>query len=223
LRSRAALLGLIIPIGKWVLKTVCSQSVAWQQQGLPPLSIAVNLTARQFFDEQLLQDVTSIDTLRILTGLKALGVRIAVDDFGTGYSSLATLHRFPLDTIKIDRSFIRDIVGGAEDTGLADAIIAMGKSLSLTVVAQGVETSEQAEFLRTHACDELQGFYFNRPLPPDEFAQLLRDQAAEITYIGKRLGSAQILASSADASGASRGTGRMVSTALGRGTVLEAD
>jgi diguanylate cyclase (GGDEF)-like protein len=205
--------GLIIPIGKWVLKTVCLQSVAWRKQGLPPLSIAVNLTARQFCDEQLLADVTSIvaatgmdphlleleltesllihdveNTLRILTGLKALGIRIAVDDFGTGYSSLAMLQRFPLDTIKIDRSLMRDILGTTQDTGLADAIIAMGKSLSLTVVAQGVETKEQAEHLRLHACDELQGFYFKKPLPVDEFTQLLRDQSAEITYIGKRLG-----------------------------------
>jgi diguanylate cyclase (GGDEF)-like protein len=205
--------GLIVPIGKWVLKTVCLQSVAWRKQGLPALSIAVNLTARQFCDEHLLSDVTSIltetgmdprlleieltesllihnveNTLRILTGLKALGIRIAVDDFGSGYSSLAMLQRFPLDTIKIDRSFIRDIVGTTEDTGLADAIIAMGKSLSLTVVAQGVETKEQADHLRLHACDELQGFYFKRPLPVDEFTQLLRDQATEITYIGKRLG-----------------------------------
>jgi diguanylate cyclase (GGDEF)-like protein len=204
--------GLIIPIGKWVLKTVCSQNVTWQGQGLPRLSVAVNLTERQFLDDQLLHDLTSIlnatgmdphllelelteslliheveDMLRILTGLKALGVRIAVDDFGTGYTSLATLQRFPLDTIKIDRSFIRDIVGSAEDTGLTDAIIAMGKSLSLTVVAQGVETREQAEFLRIHACDEIQGFYFNKPLPPHEFAELLRDQATEITYIGKRV------------------------------------
>jgi diguanylate cyclase (GGDEF)-like protein len=204
--------GLIIPIGKWVLKTVCSQNVTWQGQGLPRLSVAVNLTERQFLDEQLLHDLTSIlkatgmdphllelelteslliheveDMLRILTGLKALGVRIAVDDFGTGYTSLATLQRFPLDTIKIDRSFVRDIVGSSEDTGLTDAIIAMGKSLSLTVVAQGVETREQAEFLRIHACDEIQGFYFNKPLPPHEFAELLREQATEITYIGKRL------------------------------------
>jgi EAL domain-containing protein (putative c-di-GMP-specific phosphodiesterase class I) len=126
--------------------------------------------------------------MRILTGLKAIGVRIAVDDFGSGYSSLALLQRFPLDTIKIDRSFMRDIVGTTEDTGLADAIIAMGKSLSLTVVAQGVETKEQAEHLRLHSCDELQGFYFKRPLPVDEFTQLLRDQSTEITYIGKRLG-----------------------------------
>jgi EAL domain-containing protein (putative c-di-GMP-specific phosphodiesterase class I) len=206
--------GLIVPIGKWVLQTVCLQSIAWQDQGLPPLSIAVNLTTRQFLDEQLLPDVTSIlaetgmdprlleielnegllindveNTLRILTGLKALGIRIAVDDFGTGYSSLAMLQRVPLDTVKIDRSLVREFVGTAKDTGLADAIIAMGKSLSLTVVAQGVETKEQADLLRLHACDELQGFYFKRPLPVDEFTQLLRDQATEITYIGKRLGS----------------------------------
>jgi diguanylate cyclase (GGDEF)-like protein len=205
--------GLIVPIGRWVLKTVCSQSVAWQRQGLPRLSIAVNLTARQFTDEHLLQDVTSIlkatgmdprllelevteslliqdveNTLQILTGLKALGIKIAVDDFGTGYSSLATLQRFPLDTIKIDRSFIRNVVGNPADTGLADAIIAMGKNLSLTVVAQGVETREQADFLRTHACDELQGFYFKRPLPPDQFAKLLLAQATEDTYIGTSLG-----------------------------------
>jgi diguanylate cyclase (GGDEF)-like protein len=205
--------GLIVPIGRWVLKTACLQSVAWQRQGLPRLSIAVNLTARQFTDEHLLQDVSSIlkatgmdprllelevheslliqdveKTLRILAGLKALGIKIAVDDFGTGYSSLATLQRFPLDTIKIDRSFIRNVVGNPADTGLADAIIAMGKNLSLTVVAQGVETREQADFLRTHACDELQGFYFKRPLPADQFAQLLLAQATEDTYIGTSLG-----------------------------------
>ena len=205
--------GLIVPIGKWVLRTACLQNVAWQNQGLPRLSIAVNLTARQFADERLLADVAGIltatgmdphlleleitesmlihnveDTRRILTGLKAIGIRIAIDDFGTGYTSLATLQRFPLDTIKIDRSLIRDIAGSAEDTGLADAIIAMGKSLSLTVVAQGVETKDQAEFLRTHACDELQGFYFKRPLPADQFTRLLEAQATEITYVGERAG-----------------------------------
>jgi diguanylate cyclase (GGDEF)-like protein len=207
--------GLIVPIGKWVLKTVCLQSIAWQRQGLPALSIAINMTARQFLDEQLLADVASIlaetgmdahlleielnesllmhsveNTMRILTALKGLGVKIAVDDFGIGYSSLAMLQRFPLDTIKIDRSLMREFFGTPDDTGLADAIIAMGKSLSLTVVAQGVETKEQAEHLRLHACDELQGFYFKRPLPVDEFTQLLRDQATEITYIGRRLGAA---------------------------------
>jgi EAL domain-containing protein (putative c-di-GMP-specific phosphodiesterase class I) len=205
--------GLIVPIGKWVLRTACLQNVKWQNEGLPRLSIAVNLTARQFTDERLLADVAAIltatgmdphlleleitesmlihnveDTRRILTGLKAIGIRIAIDDFGTGYTSLATLQRFPLDTIKIDRSLIRDIAGSTEDTGLADAIIAMGKSLSLTVVAQGVETKDQAEFLRTHACDELQGFYFKRPLPADQFTRLLEAQATEITYAGERAG-----------------------------------
>jgi diguanylate cyclase (GGDEF)-like protein len=201
--------GLIIPIGKWVLKTACLQNVEWRSQGLPPLSIAVNLTPRQFCDESLLVDVTSIldatgmdphlleieitesllihnveNTLRILKGLKALGIRIAVDDFGTGYSSLAMLQRFPLDTIKIDRSYMRDIVGTPQDTGLADAIIAMGKSLSLTVVAQGVETKQQAEHLRLHECNELQGFYFKKPMPADEFTRLLHDQAPQAAYSG---------------------------------------
>jgi diguanylate cyclase (GGDEF)-like protein len=203
--------GLIVPIGKWVLTTACLQNIAWQNQGLPRLCIAVNLTARQFADEHLLADVTSIlaatgmepnlleleitesmlihdaeATRRILMGLKALGIRIAIDDFGTGYTSLATLQRFPLDTIKIDRSLIRAIADSPEDTGLADAIIAIGKSLSLTVVAQGVETKDQAEFLRTHACDELQGFYFKRPLPVEQFTQLLEAQVLETTYIGER-------------------------------------
>jgi EAL domain-containing protein (putative c-di-GMP-specific phosphodiesterase class I) len=188
------------------------QNVEWHNEGLPPLCIAVNLTPRQFCDESLLTDVAAIleaagmdphlleieisesllihdveNTLRILTGLKALGIRIAVDDFGTGYSSLAVLQKFPLDTIKIDRSFMRNIVGTPQDTGLADAIIAMGKSLSLTVVAQGVETKEQAEHLRLHECNELQGFYFKKPLPADEFTRLLHDREPDITYSGRRL------------------------------------
>lgn len=204
--------GLIVPIGRWVLKTACAQNVAWQNAGVPPLNIAVNLTARQFFDERLLEDATAIlsstgmnphllefeitesllirnveTTLRILTALRHLGIRIAIDDFGAGYSSLATLQRFPLDTIKIDRSFIQGIAGDPDDTGLADAVIAMGRNLSLTVVAQGVETSQQADFLRAHACDELQGFYFNRPLPPEEFTRLLLTPAADITKFGERL------------------------------------
>ncbi len=203
--------GLIVPIGKWVLQTACLQNMAWQKQGLPRLSIAVNLTARQFGDEHLLRDVASIlqstgmeaclleleihesllirdieRTLRILTQLKALGVRIAIDDFGTGYSSLATLQRFPLDTIKIDRSYIRDVGTYAADSSLMKAIIAMGKNLSLTVVAQGVETKEQAEFLRANACDELQGFYFNKPLSAQRSTELLRAQDTGVTLVGSR-------------------------------------
>jgi EAL domain-containing protein (putative c-di-GMP-specific phosphodiesterase class I) len=104
-----------------------------------------------------------------------MGVRIAIDDFGTGYSSLATLKQFPLDTIKIDRSLAHDANSDAEERGLTEAIIGMGKSLSLTVIAQGVETREQADYLRDHACDELQGFYFNRPVPAEEFTKLLTE------------------------------------------------
>jgi diguanylate cyclase (GGDEF)-like protein len=203
--------GLTVPIGKWVLKTACEQNVAWLKGGIAPLSIALNLTARQFFDERLLEDVKSAlaasgmppnllefeigenvlirdieATARILTALKALGVRVAVDDFGTGYTTLATLRRLPLDTIKIDRAFIGGIVGNPESAKLADAVIAMGKTLGVTIVAQGIETRAEAEFLRAHACDEIQGFYFNRPLPAEQFRLLLADQG-EITYTGRRL------------------------------------
>jgi diguanylate cyclase (GGDEF)-like protein len=194
--------GLIVPIGKWVLRTACLQNVAWQKQGLPRLSMAVNLTARQFSDEALLPDLASIlettgmdarlleleitesllmhdveRAVRVLTALKSMGVRIAIDDFGIGYVSLSALKQFPVDTIKIDRSFIRDVASVANDKDLTEAIIAMGRTLSLTVVAQGVETRAQVDFLREHACDELQGFYFNRPVPADQFAKLLRANA----------------------------------------------
>jgi diguanylate cyclase (GGDEF)-like protein len=203
--------GLIVPIGRWVLQTACLQNVTWQKLGLPRLIIAVNLTARQFVDDHLLRDIAAIlkstgmqaalleleiheslltqdieKTLRILTKLKSMGIKIAIDDFGTGYSSLATLQRFPLDTIKIDRSYIRDITTRGDDSNLTEAIIAMGKSLSVTVVAQGVETKEQADFLRRHACDEFQGFYFNRPMSADQFTELLQAQDAGVTLAGSR-------------------------------------
>jgi EAL domain-containing protein (putative c-di-GMP-specific phosphodiesterase class I) len=134
----------------------------------------------------LIRDVDA--TLRILTKLKHLGIRIAIDDFGTGYSSLATLERFPLDTIKIDRTFVHDLSAVSEESGFADAVIAMGKNLSVTVVAQGVETSEQAEFLREHACDELQGFYFNRPLPVEEFTKFLLEGPSDVSSSGRFAG-----------------------------------
>jgi EAL domain-containing protein (putative c-di-GMP-specific phosphodiesterase class I) len=171
--------------------------------------MAVNVSPRQFTDEHLLRDVAATlkstgmrpdfleleihesllihdieKTLKILTALKALGVKIAIDDFGAGFSSLATLQRFPLDTVKIDRSYIRDIVTQDGDSNLTEAIIAMGKSLSLTVVAQGVETKEQADFLREHACDEFQGFYFNKPVSAQQFTELLQAQTSGATYIG---------------------------------------
>jgi diguanylate cyclase (GGDEF)-like protein len=193
--------GLIVPIGKWVLKTACQQIMAWRAQGLPPVNVAVNLTPRQFFDPQLLPELRTIlaatgmaaplleleiteglllhdveKSKRVLVEIKRMGIRIAVDDFGVGYSSLATLQRFPIDTVKIDRSFIRD---AAEKTGndtLTAAIIAMGRSLSLNIVAQGVETKAQADFLRERACDEMQGFYFDTPAPGDRLAAMLKTQ-----------------------------------------------
>jgi predicted signal transduction protein with EAL and GGDEF domain len=193
--------GLIVPIGRWVLKNACQQNIAWHREGLPELTMAVNLSARQFNDENLLQDVADIldetgmdaalleleitesmlmhnveKAIKTLNGLKQIGVRLAIDDFGTGYSSLSNLKKFPINTIKVDRSFIRDIPGNPEDMGITDAIIAMGRTLSLTVVAEGVETKEQAEFLRQRACDEFQGFYFSKAVQPAEFAKLLRAQ-----------------------------------------------
>jgi len=192
----------------------------WQQQGIAHLSIAVNLTARQFGDDHLLRHIISVlhatgmaanllelelhesvllqniaSTLKILTELKALGVRIAIDDFGTGYSSLATLQRFPLDTIKIDRSYIRDIATPGDSNTLAQSIIEMGRSLSLTVVAQGVETREQAEFLRANACDELQGFYFNKPMPASQFTALLQVKQEDATLGGTPVGSRPVASS----------------------------
>jgi len=125
-----------------------------------------------------------------------MGIRIAIDDFGAGYSSLSTLQRFPLDTIKIDRSCIRDVATLDKNRSLTEAIIAMGKSLSLTVVAQGVETKEQAEYLRRHSCDELQGFYFNKPVSAQQFTELLQAQVTDMTYVGSRAALAKTQASS---------------------------
>ena len=191
--------GLIVPIGKWVLNTACTQNVAWQRAGLPPLLMAVNLSARQFADEELLNDIAA--TLensgmkpelleleltesmvmqnadragKVLADIKQMGVRLAIDDFGVGYSSLTHLKRFPIDTLKVDQSFIRGIPQDLEDKAITKAIIAMGKSLNLTVVAEGVETLEQETFLRDHACDETQGYYFSKPITNDQFAELLR-------------------------------------------------
>ena len=190
--------GLIVPLGRWVLRTACEQIVAWQQQGLPRLSVAVNLSARQFGDPHLLQDIvkvieeTGIDpdlleleitesmlmhnvekAIAIMTALANRGVRLAIDDFGTGYSSLYTLKRFPLTTLKVDRSFIRDVPGKQGDMAITEAIIAMGRSLRMRVVAEGVETKEQFDYLVGQGCDEIQGYYFSKPLPAEECAVLL--------------------------------------------------
>jgi diguanylate cyclase (GGDEF)-like protein/PAS domain S-box-containing protein len=194
--------GLIVPIGAWVMRTACEQNVAWQKAGLPPVTMSVNLSMRQLNDEGLAREIEAVlretgmdpslleleiteTTImhnadraeRILSTIKALGVKLAIDDFGTGYSSLSHLKRFPIDTLKVDRSFIREIPSDAEDRAIAEAIIAMGKTLSLTVVAEGVETPEQQSFLSERACDEMQGYYFSTPVPADEFAGLLRNHS----------------------------------------------
>ncbi len=191
--------GLIVPIGRWVLKTACIQNVAWQNQGLPPVCMAVNLSLRQLTDAGLIEDIrTALEEpgmapnlleleitesmvmhdpkrmIKVLSKIKDLGVRLAIDDFGTGYSSLSQLKHFPIDTLKVDRSFIRNIPENTEDKAITEAIIAMGKTLRLTVVAEGVETQEQMDFLQEHSCDEMQGFYFSKPVEPEQFADLLR-------------------------------------------------
>ncbi|HEV7616785.1 MAG TPA: EAL domain-containing protein [Burkholderiaceae bacterium] len=195
--------GLIVPLTRWILREACSQNRAWQKQGLPAMRIAVNLSARQFADENLLGDVASTlhdigmdptlleleitesmmmhdtgKTIQVLAGLKAMGVHIAIDDFGIGYSSLSHLKQFPIDIIKIDRSFITDIPGNQADEAITDAIIAMGKSLKILVVAEGVEALEQLQFLRSRGCDEVQGYFFSRPIPANDFAKLLRKNLA---------------------------------------------
>jgi diguanylate cyclase (GGDEF)-like protein/PAS domain S-box-containing protein len=193
-------LGLIVPIGRWVLHTACAQNVAWQRQGLPPVCVAVNISARQF-TEELPGDIAAAleasglapgllelelteatvmsnaeRAVKLLGAIKQLGVRLAIDDFGTGYSSLAQIKRFPIDTLKVDRSFVREIGGSANDVSLTQAVIAMGKTLSLTVVAGGVETAEQLQFLSDQACDEIQGYHFSKPVSAGAFADLLRQQ-----------------------------------------------
>jgi diguanylate cyclase (GGDEF)-like protein len=193
--------GLILPIGKWVLRTACMQNVAWQTQGLPPLVMAVNLTTRQFYDEELPETLTAIfaetgmdphlleleitesllirdvdRALRILKQLTGMGVRLTIDNFGLGYSSLSLLRQFPINAIKIDRSLIQGISSAADSSEQAEAIIALGRTLGQTIVAQGVETRAQADFLRKNSCDEFQGFYLNHPVAADQFAQLLRTQ-----------------------------------------------
>ncbi len=193
--------GLIVPIGEWVLRTACSQNRAWQLAGHKPFRVAVNLSGRQFDQEDLIEVVSSAlhDTgldpqyleLEItestimkspekaattLQKLKGMGICLSIDDFGTGYSSLGNLKKFPLDTLKIDRSFVTNVTADSDDAAIATAIIAMAHSLKLGVIAEGVESEDQQSFLRERACDAVQGYLFSRPIPPEEFIKLIREK-----------------------------------------------
>lgn len=187
--------GLIVPIGEWVLENACAQARRWHTGGFPNLSVAINLSARQFRDDKLTQTIarqierTGIDpalieveltegplaqngdsALGTLRELKEMGVRIAVDDFGTGFSSLSYLKRFPVDALKIDRSFVSELTTNPDDTVIVEVIIGLGHRLGLKVIAEGVETEEQLAFLKRAGCDAAQGFYIARPMPAGEVA-----------------------------------------------------
>jgi diguanylate cyclase (GGDEF)-like protein/PAS domain S-box-containing protein len=196
--------GLIVPIGNWVLREACKQACTWVKDGLPVITMAVNISAMEFRDEDFLDGVfrilqeTSLDpklleleltesvlmkraesTQSILKILRASGVQLAVDDFGTGYSSLSYLRKFPIDALKIDQSFIRQITTAPDETTIVTAVIGMGRSLKLRVVAEGVETLEELAFLQARHCDEAQGYYFSRPVLPEQFARLLESGVRE--------------------------------------------
>lgn len=193
--------GLIVPIGAWVLRTACAQSKAWQRLGLSPVLMAVNLSARQFQQKDLLEMVdgilneTGLDpnmlemeitesiamqnadyTISVLRELKQMGIHISLDDFGTGYSSLNYLKKFPIHTLKIDQSFVYDLTTDPNDAAIAKAVIALAHSLNLHVMAEGVETEEQLEFLAKEKCDKMQGFLFGRPVPAEVMQKLLESQ-----------------------------------------------
>jgi diguanylate cyclase (GGDEF)-like protein/PAS domain S-box-containing protein len=193
--------GLIIEIGQWALRHACNQHMAWQNAGLGRLRMAVNLSARQFSQPDLVESVAKAladsgmapqdleleltegmvmadveSAIATLRDLKTLNVQLAIDDFGTGYSSLSYLKRFPIDVLKIDRSFVNDIAHSPDDATIVLSIVSLAHNLRLRVIAEGVETEAQLAYLQKHDCDEMQGFYFSRPLPAIEFAQLLSER-----------------------------------------------
>jgi PAS domain S-box-containing protein/diguanylate cyclase (GGDEF)-like protein len=194
--------GLILPLGEWVLRRACEQGRAWQQAGLRAVPVSVNLSARQFTEHipatvRRILDETGLDprlleleltesasmndpkkSFEILRQLKDMGVRLAIDDFGTGYSNLNYLKRFPVDKLKLDQSFVRDLVSDPDDLAIARAVIAMAHGLRLTVIAEGVESPGQLALLAEHGCDEMQGFLFSRPVAADACARMLRDERA---------------------------------------------
>jgi EAL domain-containing protein (putative c-di-GMP-specific phosphodiesterase class I) len=194
--------GLIVPLSKWVLGEACRQTRAWQTAGLPPIRMSVNMSPIDFRQRDFVAGVERVleqtglapdwleieitegvlmqnveTTMVALNRLKALGTRLAIDDFGTGYSSLSYLRRFPIDVLKIDQSFIRGLCNDSNDAALVSAIISLGRSLGLNVIAEGIETAEQLAFLKAHDCEEGQGYFFSKALPADDFAHWLASAA----------------------------------------------
>ena len=194
--------GAIVSIGEWVLLTACRQARAWQMAGLMPVTVSVNVSARQFDDARLVMRVRralelsglapqwlelevtesllmrdlqqAIDKMR---ELKAMGISLSIDDFGTGYSSLAALKSFPISSLKIDKSFVRDLHVSSDDQAIARAIISLSHQLQLRVIAEGVETVQQRSFLQESGCDDMQGYLFSRPVAPDLIRAMLEAQA----------------------------------------------
>ena len=204
--------GLIIPIGAWVLREACRQAQAWVDAGMPAITMAVNISAIEFRDEKFIARLMAVleetrldprlleleltesilmnraeSSARVLHAVREIGVTVALDDFGTGYSSLSYLLRFPVDALKIDKSFVRFLSTAGDAIPLVTAVIAMAQSLKLRVIAEGVETFEELEFLRNHQCDEAQGFYFSRPVPALQFAKLLRTGIREAAPGSRKL------------------------------------
>jgi EAL domain-containing protein (putative c-di-GMP-specific phosphodiesterase class I) len=196
--------GMIVPVGEWVLQQAARQLELWRRQGLAPVTMAVNLSGRQLQQKHLEQSIQRIvaqsgvdprlleleitesvlmrnpeQAAHILNELKSIGMRLSVDDFGTGYSSLSYLRSFPLDALKIDRSFVKDLIVRADDAAIVKAIVALAQSLKLKTIAEGVEEEAQYALLRSLGCDQYQGYYFSRPVPADQIARLLQEAIAE--------------------------------------------
>jgi diguanylate cyclase (GGDEF)-like protein/PAS domain S-box-containing protein len=196
--------GIVVRIGEWIIDETCRQIAAWAEQDVRDVRVAVNVSSRQFVEgdlEQTVRDalerhgvepalleleltesalmVNAEHTIEVLTSLKQMGIKIAIDDFGTGYSSLAYLKRFPIDKLKIDIAFVRDIITNPDDAAIAQAIISMAHSLHMLVIAEGVETRAQMAYLRRHRCDEIQGFHFARSLAPDAVADMVRENRSQ--------------------------------------------
>ena len=192
---------MILPLGEWVLRRACAENAAWRRQGLPPMRVAVNISGYQLQHPNLLESIQEIlkdaglptealeleitetvvmqnpeFAVGVLNAFRDLGIHISIDDFGTGYSSLAHLKKFSVNTLKIDKSFVRDVAINATDAAIASAIIAMGTSLNLQVIAEGVETEGQYAFLRDKLCHEVQGYLFSKPMPLEAATAFLQAQ-----------------------------------------------